>query len=157
MESRLYFPLFVDLTGKRILVVGAGAVAERRVRALLPFGPRITVVAPEVRPGLAALEEAGEITLLRRCYAPEDADGAELVLAATDDRELNGRIADRCRARRIPVNVSNDPRACDFYFPGIARKDDLVVGVTAGGRDHKAAKALTEELRRYMQGRKGSD
>ena len=150
MEHRPYFPLFVDLSEKRVLVVGAGAVANRRVQALLPFARHITVIAPEVHGSLAALEEAGEIVLCRRAYAPEDTDTADFVLAATDDRRLNGEIAARCRAHHIPVNVCDDPQKCDFFFPGIVREDNLVIGVTASGTDHKAAKALTEELRRYM-------
>ena len=150
MERRPYFPLFVDLSEKCILVVGAGSVAARRVQTLLPFAGHITVIAPEVHGSLAALEEAGEITLRRRPYAPEDIDTADLVLAATDDHRLNGEIAARCNGLRIPVNVCDDPQKCDFFFPGIARRDNIVIGVTASGADHKAAKALTEELRRYM-------
>lgn len=152
MEHNLYFPLFVDLSGKKILAVGAGSVANRRVQALLPFAGRITVVAPKVHRALETLVETGEITLLRRLYVPGDVDTADLVLAATDDHQLNQQIAARCKALHIPVNVCDDPNACDFFFPGIARKGNLVIGVTSGGTDHKAAKAMTEALRQYIQG-----
>lgn len=153
MEHPPYFPLFVDLDRKRILVAGAGTIAARRVQTLVPFGPRITVIAPEIHPALETAAAAGEITVLRRPCAPEDADGADLVLAATDDHALNARIGARCRARGIPVNVCDDPKACDFFFPGVARERDLVIGVTASGTDHKAARALTQELRAYLKNR----
>ena len=151
MERRPYFPLFVDLSEKRILVVGAGSIAKRRVQALLPFASRITVVAPEAHRSLEALAAAGEITLLRRTYVPEDANAADLVLAATNDHSLNGQIAAWCKALHIPVNACDDPTACDFFFPGIAQKNALVIGVTASGTNHKAAKALTQELREYLE------
>ena len=151
MEHSLYFPLFVDLSGQKILVVGAGSIASRRAHSLLPFTKNITVVAPNVHPALETLADEGKVTLLRRTYEPEDVDTADLVLVATDDHQLNCQIAARCKALRIPVNVCDDPNACDFFFPGIARKGDLVIGVTAGGTDHKAVKAVTEELRRYIQ------
>ncbi len=149
--SKPYFPLFVDLSQTRVLVVGAGKIALRRVTTLLDFAGAVTVVAPEVCGELEALGEAGEITLHRRCFREADLEGAGLVLSATNDSELNARIGALARARGIPVNVSSDKTLCDFYFPGVARRGDLVVGVTASGTDHAASRRVTQAVRRLLE------
>ena len=87
-----YFPLFIDLTGRRVLVVGGGAVAERRVRALLPFGCSLTVVAPAVSPGILELADQKKIRLEQREYREGDEDGCALVLAAANDRAVNHTV-----------------------------------------------------------------
>lgn len=150
MSDRLYFPLFVDLTGKNVLVVGAGKIACRRIGTLLPFGPRITVVAPETAPEIAALAEEGGVVWLPRTFQEDDLDGMDLVLTAAGNADVDALVASVCRERHIPVNAASDKSLCDFYFPGIARKDRLVVGITASGADHKAARQTTEAIRRLL-------
>jgi len=151
MAERLCFPLFVDLSEKTVVVIGAGRVAERRIRSLLDFAGGIVVVAPCVQAGLEALAADGRIRILRRAFEPEDLAQADLVIAATDDGALNRRIHALAKERRLPVNVSSDQKLCDFYFPGIARKDRLVVGVTACGAEHARAKAAAEAIRQYLE------
>jgi siroheme synthase-like protein len=151
MAERPYFPLFVDLSATRVLVVGAGKIAARRVQTLLDFAGGITVVAPAVCEAIESLAAAGEITLCRRAFADSDLDGAGLVLAATDDAQLNARIAALCRERGIPVNVGSDKTLCDFYFPGVVRRGSVVVGVTASGTDHATAKRTTEAIRKLLE------
>lgn len=146
-----FFPAFVDLSGRRALVVGGGRIAARRVNTLVQFCPGITVVAPRLHPELIALAEAGKARVEQREYLESDLDGADLVLACTDDAALNAAIAAACRARGIPVNAASDKALCDFLFPGIARRGDLVLGVTAGGQDHALAKRVTGELRAYLE------
>ena len=146
-----FFPMFVDLSGRRALIVGGGRVATRRVRTLLQFCPSVTVVAPRVESDLEALAGAGSIALWRRPYREDDLSGMDLALACADDAALNAEIAAECRRRGIPVNVASDRTLCDFLFPGIARKDDLVLGITAGGRDHALARRTTEALREWIQ------
>ncbi len=107
-----YFPLFIDLNQKQGLVVGGGAVAARKIRTLLPYGPHLTVCAPSVLPELEALPG---LTLRREPFSPALLEGAFFVIAATDDQELNSRIARLCRERNIPVNVA-DP-GTHFPFP----------------------------------------
>lgn len=134
----MHFPLFIDLADRPCLVVGAGSVAERKVRVLNDFGARVFLVAPEVN----------------RPFAEADLDGRALVVAATDDAALNARIARLCRARGILVNVVDDPGNCTFIFPAYVRKGPLTVAVSSGGtcpvaaqivRD-RAAPLLTERL-----------
>ncbi len=145
-----YFPIFTDLTDKCIVVVGAGQIAARRVKTLTGFAPMITVIAPGISDELKVLAEAGKIRIRERCFAENDLDGADLVLAATDDRELNSRIFRLCRERHIPVNNAGDQTECDFFFPGIVQKDAVVVGVTASGQDHRKAREITGKIRRLL-------
>ena len=145
------FPLFIDLSAKRVVVVGAGRIAARRVGVLAQFTPNITVVAPEAHPDIETLASAGKVRLVRRAYEAADLDGADIALAATDDAGLNAKIRDECRLRGIPVNVSSDQTLCDFYFPGIVREGGVVVGVTANGEDHARARRVTEAVRDAVQ------
>lgn len=146
------FPLFVDLSEKKILVVGAGRIASRRMEALLPFAGQITVIAPEASPRVLKLAGDGCILYLQRPYIegeiPRDIC---LVLAATGDREVNRAVYRECKEKGIPVNVSSQKELCDFYFPGIIQEKNLTVGVTAGGRDHALARRATEYLRQAVK------
>ena len=150
MSDRLFFPLFFDLTGRRILVVGAGKIAARRIRTLLPFGPALTVVAPEPTDEVAALAAEWKLTLYRRGFEESDLDGTEMVLSAAGD-ETDKVVAAACRARGIPVNAASNIELDDFYFPGIARQGSVVVGVTASGTDHKAAHRVSEAIRELLK------
>lgn len=145
-----YFPMFIDLTEKKVVVAGAGTIAKRRIRSLLNFTNHLTVIAPEVNKELKSLEAEGLLTILKRKCEMEDFHGADLVIAATNDAQINNAIYDTCQKQGILVNVCSDKHKCDFYFPGIAMKDQVVVGVTASGKDHKRAKALIEQIRRIL-------
>lgn len=151
MADYPFFPAFVDLSERRALVVGGGRIAARRVNTLAQFCPNVTVVAPVVHPDIAALAARGRVKLVERAFRDGDLDGAELVLACTDDRALNAAIAGACRARRIPVNDAGDRSRCDFLFPGIARRGAVVAGITAGGEDHALARRATEAVRRCLE------
>ena len=151
MGEKLFFPLFFDLSEKTVLVAGGGPVAERRVKALLPFAGHIIVTAPECTDALARLAAEGKIERRARRFEPADLDGAALVLAATGDAGADGEIRRLCSERGILANIASDKDQCDFYFPGVARKGPLVAGVTAGGTDHKKARELTEKIRELLK------
>ncbi|MEH2959009.1 bifunctional precorrin-2 dehydrogenase/sirohydrochlorin ferrochelatase [Candidatus Merdisoma sp. JLR.KK006] len=147
-----YFPLFVSLEGKKVLVYGAGAIGSRRVLALLEFGCELTVVAPKASSEIQRLSKGGLLAWRQEEYHPgEILRDTYLVLAATNNREINEQIGLECKKKQIPVNVSSDKELCDFYFPGLATKDELVVGVTASGRNHKQVRAASEEIRRVVE------
>lgn len=131
-----YFPFFVDLEGWEGLVVGGGAVALRKLQKLLPYGPRLTVAAPEL---LAEIEALPGLTRLRRSFAPAMLEGKGFVIAATDDREVNRGIAALCRERGIPVNAVDDKEQCTFLFPALVKRGDLTVGVSTAGASPSAA------------------
>ena len=131
-----YFPFFVDLSGSRGLIVGGGAVALRKVQKLLPYGPELTVVAPELR---RDFEELEGLELARRPFDEGDLEGRAFVVAATGDRQVNHRVAELCKARRIPVNVADSREDSSFLFPALLRRGALSVGVSAGGASPAAA------------------
>jgi siroheme synthase-like protein len=143
--------MFVDLSEKNILVVGAGRIAARRIQTLLDFAPRLTVVAPELSVEVEALVSAGRVDLRQRGFAAGDLDGVHLVLTATGDPAVDGEVCKLCRERGIPVNAASDKSKCDFLFPGIAHRENVVIGVTAGGEDHAAARKLTEAARGLIE------
>lgn len=146
-----YFPLFVDLSEKKVYVIGAGTIAKRRIRSLIDFTDCLTVVAPEVNPELNSLEQEKKIMILRKKFDLQDITDADLVIAATNDHTLNNGIYEFCRENNIMVNVCNDKEKCDFYFPGLAMKENVVVGVTANGTNHKMARKAVEKIREMLE------
>lgn len=150
-SEKAYFPLFVDLRDKKTVVIGAGNIASRRTKVLADFCADITVIAPEASQDILSLEKAGEIKLIKKSYEKSDISGAFIVLAATSDPDLNKQIYDDCRSEGIIVNVSSDKSLCDFYFPGIVKKDSMVVGVSASGTAHKKAKLIRQAAEEAME------
>ena len=139
-----WFPFFIRLEGAHGLLVGGGRVALRKAEKLLPFGAQLTVVAPCICPPLAALPG---LTLCRRAFADSDLSPApDFVIAATGDRALDRRIAALCRARRILVNVVDDPAACGFYFPALVQRGRLCIGISTGGASPTAAAWLRQKI-----------
>lgn len=139
-----YYPVMIDLSGRKCLVVGGGEVGARKVRALSEAGAMVTVVAPEVDP---ALESMDRVEILRRDYRTGDVSGAALVFAATGDRSVNMTVADDARAAGIPVNVVDDPELCSFIVPSVVRRGDLVIAVSTSG----ASPALAKRIRRDIE------
>jgi len=132
----MHFPLFVGLEGRPCLVVGDGAVAGRKARALESFGAKVVRVAPET---------------CGRGFEDGDVEGMALVVAATDDRSVNARVSALCKARGIPVNVVDDPANCTFLFPAIARKGPLTLAVSSGGACPVAAKLVRDRAARLLE------
>lgn len=146
----LYFPMFMDLSEKNVLFVGAGHVNTGRIKTMLDFVGSITVVSPEADASIIALDDEGRIVLRRRRFDERDLDGADIVITATGHAGTDVRIAGMCRRRGILVNAASDKTLCDFYFPGIARRDPLVVGVTASGEDHSLAAKASAYFRKIL-------
>ena len=146
------FPIFLDLADREIHVYGGGRIASRRVETLLPFSPRLTVHAPRVTAQLQKAALEGRLSLQReRNEAGSIGLETFLVLAATDDPAVNETICEECRRKGILVNACSDQSLCDFHFPGIASKGDLVIGVNAGGQDHHLAKRWTDRIRKEVE------
>lgn len=150
----MYFPIYIDLSDKEILIVGGGTIATRRVGTLRGFSGRITVVAPKVSDGMQ--EMAGELgplalNICRRPFSEKDLEGKFLVLAATDDHALNQRICELCRDRNILVNVCSDQKLCDFQFPSIVQNKELVIGINASGKNHSLVKETRKQLEQFLQ------
>lgn len=151
MKNKRYFPMFVDLSDKNIVVVGGGTIATRRVKTLLHFTRNITVVAPKMTPELLELGKAGKIHTQIRPVKRSDFTMAYMVIAATNDERLDSDIYHVCKEEGVYVNIASDKEKCDFYFPGIFMQDELVVGITASGLDHGKAKLVREEIQRALE------
>lgn len=147
-----YFPLFMDISDKKIVVIGGGNIAARRVKVLSPFCRNLTVVAPRIHPDLLTLEEKGQIRVIRREYEREDIYDAWMVLAATDQHKLNEEIYSVAKCLGALVNVASNREKCDFHFPGIVKKNHFVVGINASGMDHKGAARLKKRIEEAVEG-----
>ena len=134
--------MFVDLSDKKIVVVGGGNIATRRIKTLLQFTRNITAVAPKTTMELHELGKAGFVNLINRPVKRSDFAMAFMVIAATNDWKLNDEIYRVCKEQGIYVNVADDKSKCDFYFPGIYMQDEVVVGITASGLNHKKARRV---------------
>ncbi len=158
MRNR-FFPIFVPMRGRKILVVGGGSVALRRVSTLLGFGACVHVIAGEICRELMGLADRGALSCERKIIG-RDRDslileqelGIEkelpfLALAATSDEELNRRIVQVCRSKGIWVNNASDKEECDFYFPAIVEKDGIVMGVSSQGESPARVRRICRRLR----------
>ncbi|QJD29924.1 siroheme synthase CysG [Methylococcus geothermalis] len=128
-----YLPIFLKLRDAPCLVVGGGEVAGRKLGLLLEAGAAVTVIAPSADAAIAELAERGRIRLRTKTFDADDADGFRLVIAATDDREVNEEVAATGRRLGIPVNVVDCPALCDFIFPAIVDRSPVVIAVSTGG------------------------
>ncbi|WP_206460289.1 precorrin-6A reductase [Anaerovorax sp. IOR16] len=146
-----WFPLFMNLAGKTVTVIGGGAIAKRRVKTLAAFSCNITVIAKEADSFFLEMQKENRLNLIMKEFEPEDIKDAMLVIAATNDRSTNHNIAEICKQRHILINVVDCKEECDFYFPGIVQKGDLTIGITAGGKDHGLAKSATAALKMYLE------
>jgi len=145
-----YFPVFLDLRGRRCLVVGGGPIGERKATALFECGARVTVVAPVVTAGLAALAAARRIVHRPRPFETRDVREAALVIAATGIPATDGAVAAAARRRRLPVNVVDRPAECDFILPSVLRRGGLQIAVSTGGRSPALAREIRTALERLF-------
>ena len=141
-ENAVLYPLFMDVSGRRCVVIGGGGVASRKARGLLASGARVVVVSPEVSPEI----EAMDVTVERRPYAPGDLAGAALAFAATDRREVNAAVAREATENGIPVNVADRPDEGDFALPSVLRRGGLQVAVSTGGASPTLARKIRDAL-----------
>lgn len=158
MANKPHFPMFVNLTGKQVLVIGAGTIAKRRIKTLTEFADCITVVSENFSDEVLDLEVAGKITCRTMSFKVEYLNlpefKADLVFGLTDNHQLNADIAAYCTEHFVPVNISTDKSKCSFYFPGVVLQDETVIGITASGKDHKKAKFTREKIEKLMKTQK---
>jgi len=145
----LYFPLFFRMTGKKVLVVGGGKVAERKVKQLLEFGAVITLVSPEVVGYIANLADDKIIKWNQRKYLKGESADYSLVIATTDNREVNHEIFNDAKGKNIPLNVVDQPDLCTVIFPATIRRGDMTVAVSSDGK----APFFTKWVRDYIDDR----
>ena len=144
------FPLFADLSGRSVLLVGGGGVAERKAALLLAAEAQVDVVAPTLTPLLAEWARAGRVRHLARRFSPEQLDGRWLAIAATDDSVVNVEIAAAAKARRIFVNVVDDAGLSTFQVPAIVDRSPLVIAISSGGSAPMLARLARERIESYF-------
>lgn len=140
------FPLFLDLTGRRVLVVGGGPVAERKARLLIEAGAQVTVGALTATEGLARLWAEDRIDLVIGAFREDWLNQAWFVVVATDDRKLNHGIAQHCESRRIFVNVVDDAELSSAQVPAIVDRSPVTIAISSGGHAPMLARRLRERL-----------
>lgn len=140
------FPMFVKLTARPCVVVGAGAIAEGKIESLLAAEAQVTVIAPEALPRVSGWAEAGEIAWMQREYAAGDLAGAFLVVAATATPEVNRAVFAEASERGVLCNAVDDPPFCDFYFPSIVRRGELQIAISTAGESPALAQRLRKEI-----------
>lgn len=142
-----YFPVFFDLQGQDVLVVGGGNVAERKIRLLLQAGARVHVVAHELNGNIRHLAKSQPVRRVARDYDPMQLSGKRLVFAATDDATLNRRVYDEAEAAGVPVNVVDDREHCRFISPAVVDRSPVQVAISTGG----TAPVLARRLRNWIE------
>ncbi len=152
-ERAPYYPIFVDLTHRPVVLVGGGGVAHRKALALLEAGARLTVISPQLCPELEELARQGRFRHIPRPYRPGDLQGAWLAVAATDDPRCQEMVFQEAQERRIFCNVVDRPQLCSFIVPSQVRRGPLTMAISTGGRSPALAKSLRRELEhRFPQG-----
>jgi precorrin-2 dehydrogenase/sirohydrochlorin ferrochelatase len=147
-----YYPVLLDLAGRRCVVVGGGKVAERKITALLECGANVVVISPQTTQAIGSLAQQGVIRLLSKAYTPGDLVGTWLVVAAGPP-EVNATVVEDARRERALVNVVDDPERCDFIVPAVARRGPVVVAISTQG----ASPALARHLREMVEAQIGPE
>jgi len=145
-----FYPVFLNLRGRRAVVIGGGAVAEQKVLGLLSAGAHVTVVSPETTPRLAELAAAGRIDLRRRPYRSGDLAGAWLAIAGTDDRAANAQVWAEAEREGVLLNAVDDLDHCSFIAPAIHREGDITVAVSTSGKSPALAARLRQRVARLV-------
>ncbi len=143
------FPLHIDIVGNNCTVFGGNEAAARRAQVLLRFGAKVTVISPDLCPALMQLSNNNSIRHIPRKYFRGDCTNSQLCIAATDDNEMNIRIATECKAKSIPVNVTSPADYGTFHFPRVIIQDDLVVTI-AGDAPTEKKRHLRDRLRKLI-------
>ena len=151
-----FYPAFLNLHGRRCVVIGGGAVAEQKVVGLLEAGARVVVTSPELTWKLEDLAATGAIEVQRRAYRPGDLTGAFLAIAATDDRAANSAVWAEAEERGILLNAVDDLPHCSFIAPAVHRAGDVTVAISTAGKSPALAVRLKERIRTLV-GREHAD
>ena len=141
------FPIFLKLSARPCIVIGAGNLAESKIESLRAAEAQVTVIAPRACPSIVELAESGEVTWQQRAYEPGDiVPGTFLVVTATDAPEVNRAVYLEATSKSILCNAVDDPPYCDFYFPSVVRRGDLQLAISTAGQSPALAQRLRKEL-----------
>ena len=144
------FPMFMKLTGRQCLVVGAGKVGEPKIGGLIDTGAQIRVVAIEATQVVREWARAGKVELELRAFTANDLDGAFLAIVATASRNLNDLVYREAQRRGVLCNVVDVPEYCDFFYPAVVRRGDLQIAISTSGQSPSLAQKLRQQLERQF-------
>ena len=145
-HSATLFPLFLKLDGKQCLVVGAGPIGLEKVESLLRCGPRLRVIAPQAVERIQQLHAEQQLDWCARTWTPADVAGYDLIIAATNDREVNRAVFEEASRQSILCNTADDPPLCDFFFGSIVQRGDLQIAISTAGESPAVAQGLRRAL-----------
>ncbi len=150
----LRFPMFISLDDKKILIFGGGKVAFRRANTLLLFHAHIAVIAPKMCMEMEQLKASNQVEIIREEYKNQYIDSnIFMVIAATNDETINEEIYHQCKSLGILVNNASNQEQCDFFFPAVVMGEDLVVGISGNGSNHRKVSAFAKKLRDEVRNR----
>jgi precorrin-2 dehydrogenase/sirohydrochlorin ferrochelatase len=144
-----YYPVCLDVSGRRCVIVGGGEVAERKVRRLMDCGAEVLVVSESLSPALQTMKSDGLLSHIQAGYSSDLIEGAFLVIGATDRTEVNEAVSRDAKRQGILVNIVDDPERCNFILPSLHRRGDLMIAVSTGGKSPALAKKLRKEMARH--------
>jgi siroheme synthase-like protein len=145
-----YYPIFVEMQGRRCLVIGGGHEAQRKVEGLLAGGALVNVVSPTLTSDLKRMLADGTITHEERDYREGDLEGYEVCMVATDDGAVNAQVSAEGKRARVWVNAADDTKNCDFILPAVIRRGVITVAASTSGTSPALARRLREELDAYL-------
>jgi len=150
MKRFPYYPIYIDIEDRDVVIIGGGEVCARKAETMLKYGARVTIVSPEFTEQIEQWGRDGALALKRKHYEERDLDGANIVIASTDNQVVNEKIAADCRRRRIPVNVVDVTPLCEFIVPAIVEKGSVQIAISTGGKSPALARTLKEDLHRFV-------
>jgi siroheme synthase-like protein len=144
--DRGYYPVSLKVKGRKCLVVGGGPIAWRKVRTLLDYGVSVTVVSPSLCPELVQLLERKMICVMLKNFSPEDINGYFMIIAATDQNEINEQVASAAQIANVLVNVVDNAMQSTFIFPAVLSRGDLTIAVSTSGKSPALSRKLRDQL-----------
>ncbi|VAX22023.1 Precorrin-2 oxidase @ Sirohydrochlorin ferrochelatase activity of CysG [hydrothermal vent metagenome] len=141
-----FYPIFLDIKGKKCLVVGGGSVAERKVKSLLKFAAKVTVVAPQVSPEIENLAVNQNLTIVKARFEPSHMENAVLAIGSANSKEVNQTVYNEAEKLKIPVNIVDQPELCTFMVPSLVRRGDLSIAISTSGKSPAVAKTVRKLL-----------
>lgn len=145
-----YYPIYIDIEDRDVVIIGGGNVCARKAETMMKYGARVTIVSPDFTGEIEQWAREGKLAIKQKHYDAGDIDGANIVIASTDDQGVNEQIAADCRRRRIPVNVVDVTPLCEFIVPAIIEKGSVQIAVSTGGKSPALARTLKEDLQRMI-------
>lgn len=150
MKKFPYYPIYIDIEERDVVIIGGGNVCARKAETMMKYGARVTIVSPEFTDEIEEWAREGKLSIKRKTYDESDVEGANIVIASTDDQRVNEQIAADCRKRRIPINVVDVTPLCEFIVPAIIQSGSIQIAVSTGGKSPALGRTLKEDLQRLV-------